>query len=434
MEKINQSKNEQTKKIFMIVTEESGATIGTLLMQKLKKEFNGNVEFYGIGDDKMCKEGLKRSYSSKELSYMGVVEIVRHVTKIVDIFANTEQNIRDIKPDVVIAIDSQDFALRLFQRIRDVKTIKCQYVAPSVWAWRQNRAKNLKGLVDYLFTLFPFENKFFEKHGIQTFCVGHNIIENDFLFPSDESHPNNSSRTNNSNDSNNSSHSNTSNHSEQEHVQEDQESQTSSKIITLLPGSRISEVRRHLPIIANTLKLLYKKFPNIRCYMPITDTTKKYIEGHMNTFKTIPKPTLVYDDQAKYELFKKSDLAIAASGTVALELGISQTPSIIIYKVNCLTAFIVKHMIKVPYVCLVNILMNKNIYPELLQQNASPKKIAEVATDLLCDKVKFDKMKDDLERFKNYMLSGNRDMSPTEKAAKIIAKAVFDKNSSTEEV
>lgn len=419
MEKINQSKNEQTKKIFMIVTEESGATIGTLLMQKLKKEFNGNVEFYGIGDDKMCKEGLKRSYSSKELSYMGVVEIVRHVTKIVDIFANTEQNIRDIKPDAVIAIDSQDFALRLFQRIRDVETIKCQYVAPSVWAWRQNRAKNLKGLVDYLFTLFPFENKFFEKHGIQTFCVGHNIIENDFLFSSDESH------TNDSNDSS---------HSEQEHVQNDHESQTPSKIITLLPGSRISEVRRHLPIIANTLKLLYKKFPDIKCYMPITDTTRKYIEGHMNTFKTIPKPTLVYDDQAKYELFKKSDLAIAASGTVALELGISQTPSIIIYKVNCLTAFIVKHMIKVPYVCLVNILMNKNIYPELLQQNASPKKIAEMATDLLCDKVKFDKMKDDLERFKNYMLSGNRDMSPTEKAAKIIAKAVFDKNSSTEEV
>ena len=178
--------NETKKKIFLITSEESGATIGALLMKRLKKEFNNNVEFYGIGNTKMCDEGLNMTYNIKDISYMGIFEVARHINQIVDILIKTEQQIRELQPDAVISIDSQDFSKRLFQRIKDFQTLKFQYVAPSVWAWRKNRAKQLKGLVDYIFTLFPFENKFFEKYGIKTYCVGHNIIENNLLFNSDE--------------------------------------------------------------------------------------------------------------------------------------------------------------------------------------------------------------------------------------------------------
>ena len=392
------------KKIFIVASEESGSRIGALLMQKLKKSLNQNVEFYGIGGKRMIDEGLIPTADMKNICHMGIFEVVKHIGKIVDTLIAAEKSIHEIKPDAVICIDSQDFAKRLFSRIKNLKTLKCQYVAPSVWAWRQNRAKQLKGIVDYLFTLFPFENKFFEAHGIQTFCVGHNIIENEAIFNIDNE------------------------------LSSDfftkfeicQDENVMEKVLALLPGSRISEVAQHLEIMADAVKKLREKV-ELKVFIPTTEITAGYIENNLDLFGDDIAPILVQDDELKYALFKIADLAIAASGTVTLELGLTKTPAEVIYKVNPVTAWLLKKMIKIKHVNLVNILTNKTVYPELLQENATPEKIASTAFEILTNPQMKAKMQKDLEEFYELMVKDNNNMSPTEKAACIIAKELLRK-------
>lgn len=398
-------KNTEIKKIFIVSSEESGSRIGALLMKRLKSLLDNKVQFFGIGGKQMIDEGLISTSDIENICHMGIFEVVRHIGKIVDTLIETEKSIRAINPDIVICIDSQDFAKRLFSRIKDLKTLKCQYVAPSVWAWRENRAKSLKGLINFLFTLFPFENKFFEKHGIKTFCVGHNIIENDQLF-------------------------NINNDIESDFCKRfdiNKEEKSQQKIITLLPGSRISEVSRHLKIMADAVQKIKERIPDIKIFIPTTDITLNYIEKNLKFFDEKLKPILIHEDIMKYTLFKNSDIAIAASGTVTLELGLTKTPAVVVYKVNPLTAWFIKRMIKIKHVNLVNILMNKKVYTELLQENATAEKIAATAINILSNKKTRNEMKNSLNEFYDYMVSENHGMLPTEKAANIIAKELLEK-------
>lgn len=378
-------------KVFIIAGEDSGDFIGSKLIDNLKKEFDNKIEIFGIGGNKMISSGLNPIFSSSELSIIGIFEVIKNIFKLKNLINLTLNKINLIKPDIVIGIDAQDFNKTIFSKIKNHNIKKVQIVAPSVWAWRPKRAKHLALIIDCLFTLFEFENKYFTKYGLKTYCCGHPIFENKEL-----------------------------EESTQEFLHETYKIDKNKKIITLLPGSRLSEISKILPIILDVAKDLNTSH-ELAMFMPVTKNTENFIKTKYDIPTYI---NLVSEEKIKYSLFKASSLAIAASGTVTLELAITKTPTIVIYKTNFLTSLIAKKLVKLKYVSLINILMNKEIFPELLLENCTRENILKTAKSILSDNTYKQNIITKIEEF----VSKIKKNQPTRKIAELIKKIYYKNN------
>lgn len=378
-------------KVFIIAGEDSGDFIGSKLIDNLKKEFDNKIEIFGIGGNKMIASGLKPIFHSSELSIMGIFEVIKNIFKLKELINLTLNKIKGIKPDIVIGIDAQDFNKIIFSKIKNYNIKKIQIVAPSVWAWRPKRAKQLSSIIDYLFTLFEFENKYFTKYGLKTYCCGHPIFENKKLEESTA-----------------------------EFLYETYGIDKNKKIITLLPGSRLSEISKTLPIILEVAKNL-KLAHELSIFMPITKNTENFIKNNYNIPSYI---TLISNEDIKYSLFKASTLAIAASGTVTLELAITKTPTIVIYKTNFLTSLIARKLVKLKYVSIINIFMNEEIFPELLLGKCTHENILNTANNILLD----NNYKQNIITKTEEFVSKIKTPQPTQKIAKLIKKYIKKNN------
>lgn len=378
-------------KIFIIAGEDSGDFIGSKLIDNLRNEFNNNIEIFGIGGNKMIASGLNPIFHSSELSIMGIFEVIKNIFRLKNLINLTLNKINSINPDIVIGIDSQDFNKTIFSKIKNYDVKKIQIVAPSVWAWRPKRAKQLASIIDYLFTLFEFENKYFTKYGLKTYCCGHPIFENKSL-----------------------------NEAKIVNLYEKYKIDKNKKIVTLLPGSRISEISKTLPIILDVAKNLHVSH-SLEIFMPITKNTENFIKGNYNIPDYI---NLISDENIKYSLFKASTLAIAASGTVTLELAITQTPTIVIYKTNYLTSLIAKKLVKLKYVSLINILMDEEIFPELLLKKCTQENILKNANNILSNNNYRKNIITKTEEF----VAKIKSTEPTKKISELIKKIYYNEN------
>ncbi|MDL2296126.1 hypothetical protein LJC18_04965, partial [Lachnospiraceae bacterium OttesenSCG-928-E19] len=243
------------------------------------------------------------------------------------------------KPDMVLTIDSPGFAKRVIKKVRksNMEHVPKFYhvVAPQVWAWGEKRAKKFAKIFDKLYSFFEFEKPYFTKYGLSTVAVGHPIA--DGLSHYAGAKPD-----------------------------------AGSKLITLIPGSRMSEVKKLLPIFRSVAEELHAKYPDYKFIIPTVETTKKYLRGEVNKWNV--RPELVPSAQ-RYYTYAKSYIAIAASGTVSAELAILHIPTVVVYKMNSLTMWLAKRIVKTKWVSLVNILLKKTVYPELLGDDANPEKI-----------------------------------------------------------
>ena len=214
-------------RIFIIAGEKSGDELGGALIHELKKIYN-NIEFLGIGGNKMISQGLNSIINIKLLSIMGITEVLLKIPRILKLLKFTEKEILKFKPDILITIDSPGFNLRLQNKLKDKDMKRVHYVAPSVWAWKSYRAKQMSKYLDLLLVLFPFEKKFFIKEGLSTVFVGHPIAyDNQYL--------------------------------RNEFYNEKSLNNKSILKIALLPGSRLSEIKKLFPIFIETAKMLRKK-------------------------------------------------------------------------------------------------------------------------------------------------------------------------------
>jgi lipid-A-disaccharide synthase len=345
-------------KIFIIAGEASGDYLGGKLMGDILEISNGNAEFTGIGGPCMEKFGLNKIFSIAELSIMGIWEVVGkifHVKKLID---KTVEAILDYQPDVIVTIDSSGFTHRVAKK---VKKIGCEipivhYVAPPVWAWRQWRAKSMHKFIDKLMTLFPFEPAYFEKHGLKTVFVGHPVAsDSDFDRPSDSELQNFSICS--------------------------EEERKKFKIVTLLPGSRISEITHHISILEKFAQLMINRHKNVKFIIPTVENLEQKIHEMTRSWPT--EPIIVTQKSQKVLAYYSSDIAVAASGTVTLELARVGLPFIVIYKTSPLTYLVVKFLIKVHSVCIVNLLAKKNVVPELLQNDCTAENIFTCAERIL---------------------------------------------------
>lgn len=372
--------------IYLVAGEASGDVIGSRLIKALREKVP-NCIISGIGGHLMAEQGLHSLFPLQELSIMGIMEVLPHIPRILRRLNETEQDILLKKPDIVVTIDAKGFSFRLAKRLKKYSFPLVHYIAPSVWAWRPKRAQQISHFVNHLLVLFPFEPPYFEKVGLPTTFVGHPLTEENFdtikptLFRKKFA------------------------------LTKDE------KLICLLPGSRTREIYSLLPVFIEALQQLNQKIKNFRLIIPTFPHFETYIRQEME--KANLKFSLITDEQEKYHAMVASDAAIAASGTVALELGLTQTPFLIAYKVNSLTAFILKRLIRIPYACMVNILLNKPVIGEFLQENCRPNLISTHLYEIL-QKENNQKLRQELSTIRELLTNKNK--QPSKLAAETIFK------------
>jgi lipid-A-disaccharide synthase len=359
------------KKIFIIAGEASGDYIGGRLMRDISF-LNKEVKFYGIGGGCMKAAGLRQTlFPMEELSIIGIWEVIGKIFRINKLINKTVAAILRCKPQVVVTIDSSGFTHRVNRRLKkhfsqnsfssitkEHRPVIIHYVAPPVWAWRSWRARHMGKFIDKLLTILPFEPPLFNKFGLKTVFVGHPIAEDeDFARPSL--------------------------HKLQE-FQKRINSNNGGLVICLLPGSRMSEIEHHMPILEKFACLMTERQSCIKFIIPTIAPLVKEIKKRTKNWPLIP--LITSEKHERILALYSSNLAIAASGTVTLELARAGVPSIVIYKTSVITSTLIEFLIKIRRVCLINILANSEVVPELLQWQCSAENIFQHAIELLQDK------------------------------------------------
>lgn len=379
-------------RVFIVAGEASGDLLGANLMHALK-EIRPDVTFEGVGGKNMQAQGLQSLFPMQELSVMGLAEVLPRVFKIMSRIRQTRKAAIAFKPHVVVTIDSPDFCFRVVKQIKARQAdIPCvHYVAPSVWAWRPKRAEKVSKFLDHILTLLPFEPPYFTRHGLEATFVGHPVVEK------------------------------MGSRGDATRFREKYGLRSNQPVFCMLPGSRMSELSRLLDKFCETSDIVLRHRHQAVIVIPTLPHLKPYIEKFF-TGKGI-NPIIATDDQDKYDSFAAGTAALAASGTVTLELAIADTPHIIAYKLNPLSAWAAKHLVKTPYVNLINILLRRAVVPELLLEECEPQPMSRALLRLMDDK---DARSQQLLDFRQALIKiGLGDpQAPSERAARAVLDVI----------
>ncbi|KAL1191847.1 putative lipid-A-disaccharide synthase [Cardamine amara subsp. amara] len=365
-------------RVFIVSGEVSGDKIGSRLMSSLKKLSPLPLRFHGIGGSLMCKQGLTSLFPMEDLAVMGVWELLPHLYKFRVMLKKTIDAATKFKPHVVVTVDSKGFSFRLLKELRarynkqrlDHSPVHFHYVAPSFWAWNggESRLGGLSEFVDHLFCILPNEERVCRENGVEASFVGHPVLE--------DASELNLVRTCKPQEL------------KLEGLSLSKDSLPSdSTVISVLPGSRLQEVERMLPIFSKAMKLLKDPFPNLVTLIHVASNSQvdHYIEKSLHEW---PVPAILVPSgstQLKYEAFGASQAALCTSGTVAVELQLARLPSLVAYRAHFLTELLIRYKAKIPYISLPNILLDSPIIPEALFQACNSSNLASILKELLLD-------------------------------------------------
>jgi lipid-A-disaccharide synthase len=338
--------------VYLVAGEASGDLLGARLIIALRAA-RPDLTFAGVGGDRMAEQGFTSLFPMRELAVMGLAEVLPNIRRLSQRLVQTVADIEARRPAVVVTIDSPGFGLRVAARVRPKGFTILHYVAPQVWAWRQGRVKRIAKEVDRILALLPFEAPFFEKAGIPVDFVGHSILESG----ADQG--------------------NAARFRALHNIAPDE------RIVLIMPGSRRSEVGRLLPTFGAALKLAAGRVPKLRPVVPLAGPVEESVRAVAASWH--PAPILVRDIAEKYDAFAAAEAGIIKSGTSSLEVALAGVPMVVGYRVNPLTAAIVRRLIKVEHVSIVNLLAKRTIIPELIQEECTPEKLSAELVRLLTD-------------------------------------------------
>ncbi|MFT4021219.1 MAG: lipid-A-disaccharide synthase [Acinetobacter sp.] len=341
-------------RIGIVVGEVSGDTLGVELMQRFREQ-GIEAEFEGIGGPQMIAAGFESFYPMETLAVMGIVEVLKDLKKLFAVRDGLLERWTKQPVDVFIGIDAPDFNLRLSQKIKQqqlpIKTV--QYVSPSVWAWRQSRVHGIKRSIDLVMCLFPFEKNFYQRYQVPAIFVGHPLAKQ---LPLTQ-------------------------HTEQ--ARETLQLSAQGKYIALLPGSRRGEVERLAPLVFAAAEILHAKYPDYDYLVPAINAQRKQQIEHILALysNTLKNKIHVLDNRFTESkigrlVMQASDIVALASGTATLEAMLLHRPMVTFYKLHWLTYRIAKLMVKIPYFSLPNIIAGKKVIEELVQDQATPERLA----------------------------------------------------------
>lgn len=383
-------------KIYLIAGEPSGDALGARLMRAMKKKTDNNVEFFGVGGETMESEGFNSLFDISDLAVMGLAEVIPSIPKVLKRINQTTEDILKVKPDVVVTIDSWSFGSRVQKKLRAKKTgiPQIHYVAPQVWAWKKKRARTMYKYVDHLMTLLPQEPKYFTPYGLKTTFVGHPVIESPVAS------------------------------GDKEKFRTKYNIPSDKRIICILPGSRHNEVASLLPTFIETAKKLFAQFDDLFFVIPTVKTVEKRVK-EMTANCGLPL-LIVEGSEDRHNAMCASAAAIAASGTVALELAIADVPHIVGYKVSKWTALLAKKLLHIQFVNLSNILLGREVVPELLQETCESNNIAMHIRRFLNQDELYRHQMEGLAKVRKVL--GLGEQTPSEKACDVILEIINKKS------
>jgi len=354
------------KKILIVTGETSGDHHGARVIKELRK-LHPAISVCGIGGNELEKTGTELLYHSRYLSVIGIIEVLASASHIFKAFQAVKKQIKTAPPDLLILIDYPDFNLRIASIAHKKKVPVLYYISPQIWAWRRGRAKKIARIVDNMAVIFPFETKFYEEVGLPVRFVGHPLLDR-------EVKPQNPPK---------------------EIIAIKQSS--GNPVIGLLPGSRKGEIKKLLPIMLKAADIIKKKLPSAQFIIPLAPGIERDFINPMLAQTEIDSRMTT---DCFYETLEACDMAIVASGTATLETAVMLKPMVIIYKVSLMTYLIGKMLIRVPFIGLANLVAGKKVVPELIQNDATPEKIAAETTAILNDPHRLEEIKTDLAAVK----------------------------------
>ncbi len=379
------------RSIFLIATEESGDRLGSSLMKALRHRLGDAVQFEGVGGQSMTREGLVSLFAIEDLSIMGFAAVVKQLPMILRRIRDTADAVIAAAPDILVIIDSPDFTHRVARRVRARRPALpiVDYVSPSVWAWRSGRAKAMRGYVDHVLALLPFEPEAYRRLGGPSCTyVGHPLAEQvDVLRPSPD---------------------------------ELRRRDEPPPVLLVLPGSRRSEIDHHMAVFGETLRALRADAASIDVVLP---TMPHLIEKVTAAVASWPlQPRIVVGEQEKQAAFRVARAAFAKSGTVTLELALASVPMVAAYKVGTIEAWIARRVIRASSVILANLVIGENVIPEFIQENCTPENLASALREILADSPARQRQLEAFAKLDAIMATGQR--SPSERAADIVLETM----------
>jgi lipid-A-disaccharide synthase len=341
--------------IFIITGEPSGDALGGALIAALRRRVGDGLRIAGIGGERMREQGIESLAPLSDLAIAGVTEVVPRAPVIFRHVRNAVAAIRAAQPDAVVTIDSSGFSWRIAQRLRrhGERLPLIHYVAPMVWAWRAGRARRMARWYDHLLALLPFEPLYFRQVGLECTYVGHPVIDSG-------AGQGDGARFRAAHD-----------------IAPDE------LVLTVLPGSRIGEVRRLMPIFAEVLRLAEAEIGAFRIVVPTVETVAEAVAEGVRDWPG--RPIVSRGDAAKYDAFAASSAALAASGTVALELAMARLPMTVAYRLSRPTEILLDHVLKVRTVNLVNLILGRSVVAEHLGPNCTPARLSASLVELVRD-------------------------------------------------
>ena len=379
------------RRIFLIATEESGDKLGAGLTKVLRQRLGDAVQFEGVGGRAMAREGLTSLFPIEELSIMGFTGVVKQLPKILRLIRQTVDAVIEAEPDILVIIDSPDFTHRVARRVRKREsTIPIiDYVSPSVWAWRPGRARAMRGYVDHVLALLPFEPEAYRRlHGPPCSYVGHSLIEQLATL-----RPN---------------------------ALEQQRRDAEPPVLLVLPGSRGSEIRQHLGIFGEALGRVRTAGTAFELVLPTTPHLVDAVRQGVERWPVAPR--IVTGEAEKRAAFRIARAALAKSGTVTLELALAGVPMVTAYRVGSAEAWILRRAIKVKSVILANLVLGQEVIPEFLQENCTAEKLAPALADMLTDSAPRRQQVEAFAGLDAIMSTGN--VSPSVRAADIVLETM----------
>jgi len=388
---------ERPIRLMLVCGEPSGDQLGGELMAALKALVS-DIEIVGVGGPAMAAQGLLSLFPLDATSVMGLRAVVPRIPEILRRVRVAADYALESRPDAVVCIDSPDFTHRIAQRVRrrDPAIPTVNYVAPQVWASRQYRARKMARYFDLVLALLPFELPFFEAHGLHARFVGHPVVERAARICGGEE------------------------------LRRRLQIPEKAPLLALLPGSRSSEIRPLLPIFRNTVKVVRDAVPGLVCILPAVPHLTATIRTMTINW---PSPLHIVSDEAdKFAAFGTASAALAASGTVTTELALAGVPMAVAYRVGWLTAVLMRPLIRVPFVTLVNLLLEREAVPEFLQERCRADQLAPCVIRLLTDTDYRERQTRDLGEAVH--LLGRDEESPSLRAARVLLEFVRERRAS----
>lgn len=379
-----------SREVLVVAGEASGDLHAARLISELRRRVPGLVPF-GLGGDEMRAAGLESVAHSSEISVVGITEVLKVLPRAREIFASLLKEVERRRPALAVLVDFPDFNLRLAKELKSRGVEVVYYISPQVWAWRRGRIKTIARIVDRMLVLFPFEVGFYRKHGVDVVHVGHPLVDEVPALPQawDQGEP----------------------------VGGPCGPYRRPYRIALLPGSRMSEVESLLPTLLEAVRALAGRLPVEAHLIKAPTISRDLLEEHVQLSGL---PVIIVEED-RFAAIADSHLALCASGTATLEVGLLGTPMIMVYRLASWTYALAKLLVRLPNVSLVNLVSERRIVPELIQREANPERIAAEAERLLTDAAAREEMRAGLAGLRGRLGEGGASARAAAAVAEMLA-------------